>query len=240
MPSIITSIFRATSFSGIVSSLFTESAKTKIGELVIDACIVENLQMSNTITEHPVENKTTITDHIFNKPLKLRVEGVITDTPLKIFGLIETPLQKNSIQSLMNNAKSFLPFGKSIKPSQQAYQILKQMYSNRSLCTVISKFERFENMAVEDLSFTSDSETGASLRFTITLQQVRFANVQSVKNIKSAMQGKISKKVNVGYQEKVEETNASGLERIYDKAKEVFNGFSSERTKRIFNNILPF
>lgn len=220
MVSIITDIFKATSFSNIVGSLFYENEATKIGELVIDATTSEVVKCSNVITEHPVENKTIISDHIFRKPLEVQIEGVITDTPLKVFGIIETPLQKNSIKTLMSNVQSMLPFGKNIKPSLQAYKLLMQMYNNRTLVTLISRFEKFENMAIKDLSFINNESTGQKLQFSILLQQINFVNLKFAKNVTtSKIKNKILDKIDAGTKQ-IEKPQDSILYKMKESIKE--------------------
>ncbi len=100
MASIIGSLFRGSSLLGAAKSLFTASNNSRIGDVVIDASLNEVVQYSSSITEHPIEDKTALSDHIFKEPLRVKIEGYITDTPIRIFGLLETTLQKNSLESL--------------------------------------------------------------------------------------------------------------------------------------------
>ena len=78
--------FKASAFFGQASSLFKGETKTKIGDLVIDVCTKENIKFSSTVTEHPLETKESVNDHIYKNSRKLRIEGFITDSPLRVFG----------------------------------------------------------------------------------------------------------------------------------------------------------
>jgi hypothetical protein len=179
MASIITSLFRASNLLGTAESLFFgNNKKTKIGDLVLDAALTEVITLSSTITEHPIETKEAISDHIFKNPLKVKIEGYITDSPIKIFGILETPLQNNSVDKIINSINSFLPFQKSAKPSVQAYQLLTSLYENRALLNVVTKLNAFRDMAIESISFNNDVNTGQRLEFSAELVQVRFATVR--------------------------------------------------------------
>lgn len=179
MASIITSLFRASNLLGTAESLFFgNNNKTKIGDLVLDAALTEVITLSSTITEHPIETKEAISDHIFKNPLKVKIEGYITDSPIKIFGILETPLQNNSVDKIINSINSFLPFQKSAKPSVQAYQLLTSLYENRALLNVVTKLNVFKDMAIESISFNNDANTGERLEFSAELVQVRFATVR--------------------------------------------------------------
>lgn len=179
MASIITSLFRASNLLGTAESLFFgNNNKTKIGDLVLDAALTEVITLSSTITEHPIETKEAISDHIFKNPLKVKIEGYITDSPIKIFGILETPLQNNSVDKIINSINSFLPFQKSAKPSVQAYQLLTSLYENRALLNIVTKLNVFKDMAIESISFNNDVNTGQRLEFSAELVQVRFATVR--------------------------------------------------------------
>lgn len=179
MASIITPLFRAANlFSGVQSLFLGSNSRTRIGDLVLDATLTEVITLSSTITEHPIETKEAISDHIFKNPLKIKIEGYVTDSPIKIFGILETPLQNNSVDKIINSINSFLPFNKSAKPSVQAYQLLTSLYETRSLLNIVTKLNVFRDMAIESISFNNDVDTGGRLEFAAELVQIRFASVR--------------------------------------------------------------
>jgi len=205
MASIIAPLFKATALFAQASNLFASGGKTKIGDLVIDVTIRENITLSSTITEHPLETKESISDHIYHNPKRIKIEGSITDSPIRLFGLLETPLQKNSITSFVNNAQSFLPFNQSAKPSIIAYELINQIWRDRTLVTVVTSLESFNNMAIANFETNKDSPI-ERLDFSIELMQVTFANVKvsnynnSFKN--QTIQSIASDSVNIGTVEK--------------------------------------
>ena len=180
MASIISSIFRGSSLLGQAKSLITQNNYSYIGDLVIDASISEIIQYGSTITEHPIENKTSISDHIFKKPMTIKMEGYITNSPLKILGLFDSPLQNNSLNGLIDNIKSSLFSTNNKTSTNQSYLALKSLYEDRNLINIVTKLETFSNMAIQNLTFTNNLNTGGRLLFNIDLVQVIFANVETI------------------------------------------------------------
>lgn len=222
MASIITSLFRASNLFGTAESLFFgNNNKTKIGDLILDASLTEVITLSSTITEHPIETKEAISDHIFKNPLKVKIEGYITDSPIKIFGILETPLQNNSVDKIINSINSFLPFQKSAKPSVQAYQLLTNLYENRQLLNVVTKLNVFKDMAIESISFNNDANTGQRLEFSAELVQVRFASIK--KSFYTSYKDKDTMAIASPMQDKgISEKGTSAAASMFGKVKSYF------------------
>ena len=56
------------------------------GGLVVDASINEIHEMSSQLSSNEVEDGTNLTDNVRLQPIKLTMEGVVTKTPLSLFG----------------------------------------------------------------------------------------------------------------------------------------------------------
>ena len=179
MASIISSLFRGSSLLGGAKELFSQGGQTRIGDVVIDCTLKETIKQSSEVTEHPIESKTAISDHIFKNPLRVSIEGYITDSPIKIMGLFETPLQNNSPAKLLNSFRSFVPFVDTEKPSRQAYKLLQSIWKERQLINLVTKMEAFNDMCIESLEFSSDEDTGGRLQFTAELVQIVYSNVKT-------------------------------------------------------------
>ena len=182
MASIITKSFRLSSVIDKANDLIRGKNKTVIGDLVIDVCIKEVIKLSSVVTEHPLESKESVADHIYKNSIKLRIEGFITDTPMRIFGIIETPLGENSVPKLINNIKSVLHLNEDASPSLLAYTLLRRIWSNRLLVTVTTKLEVFQNMAIVSLESNRDTNTGGRFEFIAEFVQLQFASVRTTDN----------------------------------------------------------
>ncbi len=127
----------------------------RIGDLVMDATISEGHSRSNRVTRWPVENGSTISDHIANEPKRLSVEGFITDSPLE----------------------SGVQFEQRV---QTAYQRLNEMWKGRALVEVVTQYEVYRQMAIEKLDIPKSRQTGESLRFNISFVEIRKVSSQTV------------------------------------------------------------
>ena len=196
----------------------------KIGELVIDVSLKQEIKYSNVITEFPVENGSSITDHIIVKPTRLVLSGMIIDSTFDIYGNVQkitNLFTTNPINNLTNLVK-----GVSAKQIT-AYQILQTLWQNKSLVTVTFKLDVFPNMVIEDLSFTSDNGTIDNLPFEITLVQMKQAEVENVyisrnRNVNNSLKGLATPKSIFGKQESKQPTENQKsflFDKIGDKVK---------------------
>lgn len=220
----------AGAISGLNKLFFGGGKYTKIGDLVLDATLTEIVTLSATITEHPIETKEAISDHIFKNPLKVKIEGYITDAPNKIFGILETPLMKNSISKVLDNVKALLPFNEATKPSIQAYQLLTSLYEKRELINIVTKLNVFQNMAIENITFHTDVNTGERLEFSAELSQVKFATVRKsyyTTGYRKGIAPVVSDKVSIG-------TSPKATEEVKDQSflKRIIGNPSAEDTEQ--------
>lgn len=150
--------------------------KCKIGELIIDLAQKQEIKYSNKITEFPIEEGAYISDHVIVRPLKLTLQGSIVDNTFDIVGNVQqitNIFTGNIANNLLNVVK-----GVSVKQAT-AYQILQTLNFNKQRVTVVFKLDVFDNMIIEDLTFTNDGNTTNRLSFDITLIQVKQANVET-------------------------------------------------------------
>ena len=179
------------------------SNKTIIGDLVLDASHIENIKYSSKLTDHYVENGSVISDHILLQPVSLSIEGTVTDDTIDIVGYAQTifNLPKiNFANTLLNN-----------KGAKQvaAYELLTNLYNSKSLVTVVAYLDTFTDMAIENLTFPNDANTGNRLFFRIDLKKANFATVKTLNvglsgnsiNSGKNLQDMVSKKTNLGIQQ---------------------------------------
>lgn len=138
-----------------VSLVLGRKAIGSIGELVLDARIDENHQLSNDVTQYPVEEGSNITDHVRNRPFVLTMTGHVTDSPIEYFDLSED----------LNNQEGETR-------SRSAFDQLITLYNDKSLVDVQTTLNLYQNMVIQDLIIPRNSSIGQELRFTATLIQI--------------------------------------------------------------------
>ena len=168
----------------------------------IDCSINEKHTFESTVTDHPVETGTNIADHIRPEPIKLELEGRISNTPIVLLkdnsdGAQETEVAvKGAARTVGNTIGSPLPvigaLTKNIElpfPGDQGIvkgfspdfdrvtNVLDQLLSirlNGYLLTVTTTLKTYDNMALLVFDATRNAESGNALAFTMQLKEIRF------------------------------------------------------------------
>lgn len=177
--------------------------KTIIGDLILDASHMEDIKYISKLTDHYVEDGSVISDHILLQPVSLSLVGSVTDDSIDIVGFA---------QSFFNLPK-FVTSNISNRGAKQvaAYELLTGLYNSKSLVTVVAYLDTFTDMAIENLVFPNDANTGNRLFFKIELKKANFATVKTVNvgtlsgsgsiNSGKNLQDMVSKKTNLGIQQ---------------------------------------
>ncbi|WP_062306566.1 phage baseplate protein [Alicyclobacillus sendaiensis] len=135
-------------------------AKTNIGGWFFDAVLQATHTSTLTITQHPVQSGSSITDYAYMQPRTLSLTIGMSDV-----------------------AKSFIPgqFSGGKSRSVQAYQVLLQLQQMRIPVQVYTRLGLYQNMLIETLTVQDDNTTTHGLRCTVDMSEVLVATVQTVK-----------------------------------------------------------
>lgn len=135
-------------------------AKTNIGGWFFDAILQASHTSTLTITSHPIQAGSNVTDNAFLQPRTLSFNIGMSDV-----------------------TKSFIPgqFAGGSSRSEQAYEVLKQLQQLRIPVQVYTRRGLYQNMLVETLTVQDDNTTAHGLRVTVDLQELLVATVQVVK-----------------------------------------------------------
>ncbi len=135
-------------------------AKTNIGGWFFDAILTISPNSVLTITEHPVQLGSTVSDYAYLQPRTLDMTIGMSDV-----------------------AKSFIAgqFGGGPSRSVQAYQVLSDLQQQRIPVQVYTRLGLYQNMLVQSLGAQEDNTTVHGLRASVTLQELLVATVSVVK-----------------------------------------------------------
>lgn len=189
--------------------------KGKIGSVELDVTLREEHKYSSKVTTFPIEEGSTLSDHIINLPTVLILEGVVTDSPLTIFP----------------------SFNRSIS----AFNTLISLHRQRLPITVVTGLKRYENMVITNLDIPRTVETGQSLTFIVEMQQiildtsVRFT--QNDQNIFGGVQSKIPRDI-VSTGQDIPLIQFDPVNSLKDQAQSGTD-FGIQVTQPIPNNTLP-
>jgi len=135
------------------------SAMIIIDGYQIDIATSESITLEATVSEHPIERGSAITDHVSIKPTMLSVTGMVSDTPIgDIASQRANPL---FITDLLGGAL----------PSVEAYDKLWDVLQSREPVTIETDTRVYDNMVMYSLSLPRDG-TGESLNFTAAFKRI--------------------------------------------------------------------
>jgi len=86
--------------SGFFQRLFI-STGLDFANIELDAKIEESFEVSTTITDHPVDSGTVVSDNAYTNPEIYTLTGAVSDTPLSLAAAVQQA--GDNILNLVNN-----------------------------------------------------------------------------------------------------------------------------------------
>lgn len=165
---------------------------TKIGDMInVDACLDETHQLSNTVTDHPVEEGFNVTDHSRPNPDRVTLRCFISNTPLSPDqttkavreGAISFEPGENSeasrTEAQLNNVRfQTTAIRAALGRGETAYSQLKKYQEESTLIEVVTTLKSYglnkdEGMMIESISIPRTKQNYDGLEFSIQLKQIR-------------------------------------------------------------------
>lgn len=144
--------------------------------VTIDATMDETHDLANTVTDHPVEEGSPISDHSRPEPDRVTLRCFISNTPLS------TEQQQRAIQEgvfkFQTTAARAVEIGAVDGRGAQAFAALKKLRDEGTLVKVVTTLKTYavsssEGMIVEHLTVPRTLQDYDGLAFTIVLKQIR-------------------------------------------------------------------
>lgn len=134
-------------------TLLTGMSRTEVGTLVLDVLVTEEIDLEGEVTRYPVEDGTTISDHVFQGPEIVRISGMVSEGDTAAF----------SFSSALGTRIA------------DAIGLMRAMHAERQLVTVSTGKMLYEDMAFSRLSASrsADGEGGNWLTIKAELVKVR-------------------------------------------------------------------
>lgn len=196
-----------------ISILFNTRKAAKIGELQLDATLQEVHDYQNQVTSFPVEDGSSITDHIKIEPDEFQINGFVTNSPISVF-------QKNNSEVIRNvdgtvDVKN-LQRSSSVNNVELALDQLLKISGRKveggnidpELVTIVSGLRVYSNMAMLSCTIPRGPRTGDALEFSARFRQVKTVATETVvfPNPKTADKDRAQSKVPKGNQNTKEAT----------------------------------
>ncbi|CAQ83663.1 MULTISPECIES: phage baseplate protein [Photorhabdus] len=143
----------------ILSVMFSQQTR-KIGAIVPSVIISETHTDTSNITDHPVQQGVTISDHIYDSPSEVRME-------LGFSG-------GGSLLDIMDTTKVFdISTGLSLGTSPRAvYQQLLDLRASHKPFDVVTGKRLYKNMLIKDMTVTTDKTSENVLSVILNLREI--------------------------------------------------------------------
>lgn len=174
--------------------------------LEIDATLREVHTYNAEPTENPIEDGSTITDHVNIKPRQFQMDCMISNNPLSILeaqignaaglvgGIVGRASQNNMVSAVATGGFATLAtkIARTIVNDANrvttAIQKLTTAWEGASPLSVENALTVHKNMIIKSLTLNRDKTTADVLSFSIMLQEVRFVNSRVVRIPKESVQ----------------------------------------------------
>lgn len=118
-------------------------------KLAFDAATDIRHEFSSKVTSYPVEDKSTVSDHVVNENPRFTVSGVFSDATLEIL-------------SIPNNYKQ-----------AEVYRMLLKMRDDRKVVSLLTPLDVYSDLIVTNISIPRSTGQGDALFIDIEFEKIR-------------------------------------------------------------------
>lgn len=153
---------------GLKGILRFAAARPKIGSLICNCTVREVHGGEFEISDSPIEDGSTLTDHIIELPRVLEIEAIFSPHPDNI---IDQEIGKaRDGFALIRNPLSYF---------RTVWSRIREMASKAETFQVITDLEVYDSMVFESYSHVEQNE--GVIRLTATLRRIEFSTVRKEK-----------------------------------------------------------
>lgn len=190
------------------ASLFYRTEGYFVGDIPFDLEISENHTIEASVTEHPVEDGSIVSDHVRVLPRKGSIVGLVTNHPLPS-ARIPSPGNKLPGEFMERVSQIGNPgFFKSLamqysreitdpitdkdfasltplnpgtdNRARNAWELFKELVAAKQPVTIMTGVEKYADVIVTKVSTSREAGTGDALRFAVEFQEIRFVTLTEV------------------------------------------------------------
>lgn len=152
---------------------FSENGnKAKLKYMPFNLFTTEKHKLSFKVSDHPLQDGTTVSDHVHQEMREVTIEGMFTNHPLR-------PLEEvNEVKFKDEYATS------EVKPSVSNtalanFEKLKQLAKKREPVRLVCSLEIYPKMVITGIDYDRDEKSGSSIRFTMTLREIEIVSLKT-------------------------------------------------------------
>ena len=136
--------------------------------------INEKHKLSFKVSDHPLQDGSTISDHVHRELREVQIEGMFTNHPLRQLE------QVNKVTFKDEYATS------EVKPTVTNtalanFETLKALANKKEPVRLVCSLEIYPKMVITGLDYDRDEKSGSSIRFSMTLREINIVSLKTVK-----------------------------------------------------------
>ena len=164
--------------SVVQGSLFFQDESFGLSELPFDLLIDESHGIEFDITDHAVENGSSVSDHVSERLRSVSVTGLFTNHPMGT----DRRYYVNDDETVNERPDTVNIEGRQAvtNTSRERFEKLKEIARRRNQVRLVTAMEVYEAMVIESVSADRGPDDGESIKFTMKLREVKTAKLQAV------------------------------------------------------------
>jgi hypothetical protein len=132
---------------------------------VIDAFMVESYSFTNTVTDIPIEEGSTISDHVVEEQDVVSIQAFIGNAEF-IAADSSDSISKDPPDQMARVLKS--------------YKELLRLKRTKEVCTLTTGLDVYTDMIITSFNIDRDVETGANLPFSMEFKRIKIVKSETV------------------------------------------------------------
>ena len=135
----------------------------------LDAAVTLQHTSRGDVTDYPVETGTAVSDHKRVLPDRLRIDGIISNTPLP-----------SKVGAAPEQFREDMEQGVYAFRGENAYYALLAIHQSGIAVSISTELRQYDLMVLENLDVPQSVESGDSIRFSADFRQIMTVDSQTV------------------------------------------------------------
>ena len=149
------------------------SGKTKLEYMPFNLFISEKHSLKFRVSDHPLQDGATISDHVHQELQECTIEGMFTNHPMRKLEEV------NEVKFKDEYATS------EVKPTVSNtalanFEKLNLLAKQRKPVRLVCSLEIYPKMVITGIDYDRDSKSGSSIRFTMTLRELKTVSLKAM------------------------------------------------------------
>lgn len=161
-------------------SLFYRAEGYSVGAVVFDLVLQEAHSLQAEATLRPVQDGSTISDHIQNRLRQGSFSGYVSNWSLS---QVDTNTNKTATAKLQTavavlGAEAITGYPPPANRAQEAYEKLKELHAAKQPVKLVLGLDTYDSVVITDISASRDADSGDAQVFEISFQQIRVVSLK--------------------------------------------------------------